>query len=163
MSSRHLKYHYMYLTTHIMTGKIYIGIRSTNDLPEDDPYMGSGAALRDIDPSLLRKTIITTFATRELAIMAEMLIVTEEFCLREDTLNMRTGGEVGFLVDKSSFFQGIAIAKAAGKYKGRPTGIERQPVIELLSQGVSMRNTAKQLGIHLSTVQRIKRECNFAA
>lgn len=158
MSSRHLQYHYLYLTTHIMTGKIYIGIRSTNDLPEEDPYMGSGAGISEIDPSLLRKTILATFPTRELAIMAEMLIVTEEFCLREDTLNRRTGGEKGWLVDKSVFFQGIEKAKAEGKYNGRPPSIERQPVIDLINQGVSLRKIAKQLDISLSTVQRINNE-----
>lgn len=158
MSNRQLKYHYMYLTTHILTGKIYIGIRSTNNIPEEDPYMGSGAALDEIDPKLLRKTILTVFATRELAIIAEMLIVTEEFCMREDTLNRRTGGERGWIVDKSVVFQGIERAKAEGKYKGRPSTIDKTAVMDLLNNGVSMRNTAKQLSIHLSTVQRVKKE-----
>ena len=156
MSSRHLKYHYMYLITHIMTGKIYIGIHSTNYLPEEDPYMGSGAGLKEIDPSLLRKTIITTFPNRELAIMTEMLVVTEDFCLREDTLNRRTGGERGWIVDKSAVMQGIAKAKLKGKFKGRKPTVDKEAILKLLAEGNSMRKVAAMTGTCLSTVTRAK-------
>jgi hypothetical protein len=153
----------MYLITHIMTGKIYIGIHSTNYLPEEDPYMGSGAGLKEIDPSLLRKTIITTFPNRELAIIAEMLIVTEDFCLREDTINRRTGGDKGWLVDKSVFFQGIARAKAQGRFRGRKPTVDKEEILKLLAEGNSMRKVAVMTKTSLSTVTRTKDEAKQAS
>ena len=54
--------------------------------------------------------------------------------------------------------EGIAIAKAKGKYKGRPKSISPAPILELLNGGLSMRKTADRLGISLSTVQRVKIE-----
>lgn len=52
--------------------------------------------------------------------------------------------------------EGIQKAKAKGLYKGRPQQINRDKVRELLESGVSIRKTASQLGIAVSTVQRIK-------
>lgn len=52
--------------------------------------------------------------------------------------------------------EGIAIAKAKGKYKGRPKAISPAPILELLNGGLSMRKTVERLGISLSTVQRVK-------
>ncbi|ABZ78313.1 Resolvase domain [Shewanella halifaxensis HAW-EB4] len=51
--------------------------------------------------------------------------------------------------------EGIEKAKAAGKYKGRPTNeLSHQRISELRSQGVSLRKIAKEIGVSLSTVQR---------
>lgn len=52
--------------------------------------------------------------------------------------------------------EGIAKAKDAGKYKGRRPSVDRQTVLRSLSDGLSIRATAKKLGIAASTVQRIK-------
>tara|TARA_R110002050_G_scaffold57423_2_gene128844 strand:+ start:6306 stop:6854 length:549 start_codon:yes stop_codon:yes gene_type:complete len=52
--------------------------------------------------------------------------------------------------------EGIQKAKEAGKYKGRPQEINRDKVAELLSGGLSIRKTAAQLGVSVSTVQRVK-------
>ena len=54
--------------------------------------------------------------------------------------------------------QGIAKAKAAGKYKGRPKSIDPVPIIEYLSKGISISKTAKLADCGPATVQRIKRE-----
>ena len=54
--------------------------------------------------------------------------------------------------------EGIAIAKAKGKCIGRPKTISRDAILTLLQQGASMRNAAKELGISLSTIQRVKIE-----
>lgn len=54
--------------------------------------------------------------------------------------------------------EGIAIAKAKGRYKGRPKTIARSAILTLLDDGVSMRKTAERLGVSLSTVQRVKME-----
>jgi len=54
--------------------------------------------------------------------------------------------------------EGIAIAKAKGRYKGRPKTIDRSEILTLLDDGLSMRKTAGKLGVSLSTVQRVKME-----
>jgi len=54
--------------------------------------------------------------------------------------------------------EGIAKAKLAGKYKGKPNTIERQPVWDLLDQGLSIRKVAKELRISPVSVQKIKFE-----
>ena len=57
--------------------------------------------------------------------------------------------------------EGIAKAKERGAYKGRPKTIDPEPIVQLLAQGVSMRKTAQQLGVSLSTVQRVKADSNL--
>ncbi|HEC73379.1 MAG TPA: recombinase family protein [Methylophaga aminisulfidivorans] len=57
--------------------------------------------------------------------------------------------------------EGIQKAKEAGKYKGRPQEIDREKVLELLAGGLSIRKTAAQLGISVSTIQRIKSGAYF--
>jgi DNA invertase Pin-like site-specific DNA recombinase len=54
--------------------------------------------------------------------------------------------------------EGIAKAKLAGKYKGKSNTIERQPVWDLLDQGLSIRKVAKELRISPVSVQKIKFE-----
>ena len=56
--------------------------------------------------------------------------------------------------------EGIAKAKAAGKYKGRaPTARRKAPEVHrLLSDGLTEAAVAEQLGISRSSVQRIKRK-----
>jgi len=34
--------YYIYLTTNLISGKQYVGERSTNKIPEEDKYIGSG-------------------------------------------------------------------------------------------------------------------------
>lgn len=60
--------------------------------------------------------------------------------------------------------EGIAKAKAAGKYKGRaPTARAKQPQIaELSEQGVSLSEIARRLGIGKASVHRILKSGNDA-
>ena len=53
---------------------------------------------------------------------------------------------------------GIAKAKAAGKYKGRPNSIDRDAVMAQLKANVSPSKVAKNLSISRSAVYRIKDE-----
>ncbi|NOI73126.1 resolvase [Vibrio owensii] len=54
--------------------------------------------------------------------------------------------------------EGIAKAKLAGVYKGRKANKERNSRIEvLLSEGMSIRKIANEVGCNPSTVQRVKR------
>jgi DNA invertase Pin-like site-specific DNA recombinase len=54
--------------------------------------------------------------------------------------------------------EGIAKAKLAGKYKGKPNTINRQSVWDLLDQELSIRKVAVELGISPVSVQKIKFE-----
>ena len=55
--------------------------------------------------------------------------------------------------------QGIAKAKDAGKYKGRPIdSTKRRRVLMALSNGASIREAAEIVGVSPTTVQRAKRE-----
>ena len=54
--------------------------------------------------------------------------------------------------------EGIAVAKAAGKYKGRPKRIDNHEIRRILAEGNSISKTANLLGVSMSSVQRAKRE-----
>ena len=44
MARKEKKYHFIYKTTNLLSGKYYIGMHSTDNL--DDGYLGSGRRLR---------------------------------------------------------------------------------------------------------------------
>lgn len=50
--------------------------------------------------------------------------------------------------------EGIAIAKAEGKYKGKAKKINDDEIRRMVAEGLSYRKTADELDISLSTVQR---------
>ena len=50
--------------------------------------------------------------------------------------------------------EGIAKAKAEGKYKGRPATVDKEAIVKAKLEGKSFRNVAKEFGVSLSTVQR---------
>lgn len=52
--------------------------------------------------------------------------------------------------------EGIAKAKERGAYKGRPRMIDGRKIQKLLQCGYSIRETAKQMKVSISTVQRYK-------
>jgi hypothetical protein len=88
----------IYKITNKLDGKIYIGKHQTKDL--NDGYMGSGKILR----YAIHKHGIENF-TKEILFQfddeadmnaKETELVTEEFCLREDTYNLCVGGKGGF-------------------------------------------------------------------
>ena len=58
--------------------------------------------------------------------------------------------------------EGIAVTHAAGKYIGRTRSIYSGEFISLLDSGLSLRRTAKELGISLSSVVRAKAEVQAA-
>jgi hypothetical protein len=88
----------IYKITNKIDGKIYIGKHQTKDL--DDGYMGSGKILRRAqDKHGLEnfvKEILYVYDTEDKMNAKEKELVTEEFCLREDTYNLCVGGLGGF-------------------------------------------------------------------
>ena len=91
--------HYIiYKTTNKINGKIYIGKHQTKDL--NDRYMGSGKHFRHAIAKYgienFTKEILFQFDSEDEMNSKEAELVTEEFCLREDTYNICVGGKGGF-------------------------------------------------------------------
>ena len=91
--------HYIiYQITCKTTSKIYIGKHQTKDV--NDGYMGSGKDLGHAKKMYglgnFTKQILHIFKTEEEMNLMEAELVTEEFCLREDTFNICPGGKGGW-------------------------------------------------------------------
>ena len=91
-------FYYLYQITNKVNGKIYVGVHKTRNL--DDGYMGSGRIIRSAIQkhglSNFSKVILETFENAEAMYAREKEVVNEEFLLREDTYNLRRGGNGGF-------------------------------------------------------------------
>jgi group I intron endonuclease len=91
-------YYTIYKTTNQINGTIYVGYHSTEDLA--DSYLGSGKILNQaIEKNGVEnfvKEILYVFPSREEALQKEREIVNEEFVQREDTYNVKLGGEGGW-------------------------------------------------------------------
>lgn len=88
----------MYQITNKSNGKIYIGKHQTKDF--NDGYMGSGKHLRRAIEKYgienFTKEILFQFDNEADMNAKEAELVTEEFCLREDTYNLCPGGQGGW-------------------------------------------------------------------
>jgi len=88
----------VYQIINTLNDKIYIGKHQTKDL--NDGYMGSGKHLRRaIDKYGIKnfsKEILFQFDNEADMNAKEAELVTEEFCLREDTYNLCPGGKGGW-------------------------------------------------------------------
>jgi hypothetical protein len=91
-------YYTVYLVTNRINGKCYVGKHQTLDLNDD--YMGSGKLLKRAQEKYgienFEKQILYVFKTEQEMNAKEAELVTEEFCLREDTYNICAGGNGGF-------------------------------------------------------------------
>ena len=88
----------IYQITNLIDGKIYIGKHQTKDL--NDGYMGSGKQLKRAQAKHgienFKKEILFQFDNEADMNAKEAELVTEEFCLREDTYNLCPGGKGGW-------------------------------------------------------------------
>lgn len=112
----------IYKTTNKLNEKIYIGKHQTKDLNDD--YIGSGKRLRNSINKYgienFEKEILFVFDTEDEMNSKEKELVTEEFCLREDTYNLCPGGKGGWGYLNSNGlsinqFENREIAKKAAK------------------------------------------------
>lgn len=92
------KYFFVYKTTHIPTGKFYIGKHSTADL--SDGYMGSGIALskaiRKYGKESFKMEILTFCESKEELSILEGRLVTQELVDDPMCYNLKLGGEGGW-------------------------------------------------------------------
>lgn len=88
------KYNCVYMITNNVTGMMYIGCHSTDNL--NDYYMGSGKNIKQDLKKYGRynftKEILATFDTCEEARNLEKKLVNRVWCNRTDTYNNMTGG-----------------------------------------------------------------------
>lgn len=88
----------IYKITNLLDEKIYIGKHQTKDL--NDHYMGSGKHLKRAQVKHgienFKKEILFQFDNENEMNAKEAELVTEEFCLREDTYNLCPGGKGGW-------------------------------------------------------------------
>jgi hypothetical protein len=105
------KYNFVYKTTNLVNGKVYIGVHSTNNL--EDGYIGCGiyrnsdainkakktrfygfaSAVTRYGYDNFKTTILKFFKTKEEAYIYESKIVTEKFINSDKTYNIKIGGE----------------------------------------------------------------------
>jgi hypothetical protein len=100
------KHHIVYCTTHLPTGRYYIGIHSTVDL--HDGYRGSGKLIRRLlraHPAVeFHFKIIANFLTRKEASDLEAMLVQPfvvDKALFPNVLNLRTGGDNDYVLTPS--------------------------------------------------------------
>ena len=115
---------YIYKTTFLPTGQIYIGYHGSTNI-EQDKYIGSGLVMTHLKRKYGRehfhREILFSFDTEEEAQKSEKEIVNEEFIKRKDVLNVSVGGQGGGGVARClTHEQRKANAKkAAEKLRGR--------------------------------------------
>lgn len=105
MARKEKKYHFIYKTTNMLSGKYYIGMHSTNDL--DDGYLGSGTRLRySINKhgkeNFIRE-ILEFCKTREELKNKEVEIVNLNEIAKINCINLKVGGYGGFSSEEHMF------------------------------------------------------------
>lgn len=90
-------YHFIYKTTNLINGKIYIGAHSTDNI--NDSYLGSGVllhrAIKKYGRENFQREIIHFCENSEELYQLEREIVNEEFIVRDDVYNVTLGGGGG--------------------------------------------------------------------
>ncbi|YP_010843951.1 SegH [Salmonella phage KM16] len=132
------KYYIVYKITNIINSKEYIGAHSTDNI--NDGYMGSGkliqAALLKYGRKNFYKEILHVFDNERQMYNKEAELVTEEYCSKENTYNIKPGGKGGTAYEqtlehrrknslankgkKRTAETKIAISNALKKYKRTP-------------------------------------------
>lgn len=114
MARKEKKYHFIYKTTNVLSGKYYIGMHSTDDL--EDGYLGSGTRLRySINKhgkeNFIRE-ILEYCETRELLKQRETEIVNLDEIGKNQCINLKVGGYGGFRDEEHMVKCQLAGAKA---------------------------------------------------
>ena len=103
-------YYLIYKITNIDSGKFYIGKHITDD--KNDSYMGSGKYLKYAQEchgmDRFKKEILFECSSYEEMNQKEAEIVNQEFIDRDDTYNIKLGGDGGWeYINKSNKNNGL--------------------------------------------------------
>jgi len=97
------KYHFIYKTTNLLSGRYYIGMHSTDNL--EDGYLGSGTYLkRSINKHGKENhsiEILEFLNSREELVAREREIVSLQEIAKKECMNLKVGGEGGFTVEQA--------------------------------------------------------------
>jgi len=97
MARKEKRYHFIYKTTNLLTGRYYIGMHSTDDL--NDGYMGSGKRLRysvnKYGKENHKVEVLEFFKSRDELKKREKEVVTFNEIAKEDCMNLKPGGTGG--------------------------------------------------------------------
>ena len=98
MSTKERKYHFIYKTTNVLTGRYYYGMHSTDDL--DDGYLGSGKRLRysirKYGEENHKREIIEYCKNKKELNQKEMEVVNLDEIAKEKCMNIMIGGQGGY-------------------------------------------------------------------
>lgn len=98
MVRKEKKYHFIYKTTNILSGRYYIGMHSTDDL--EDGYLGSGnrlrLAVRKHGKENFKREILEFCENREKLTLREKDIVNLDELSKKECMNLKVGGEGGW-------------------------------------------------------------------
>ena len=98
MARKEKKYHFIYKTTNLLSGKYYIGMHSTDDL--EDGYLGSGnrlrLAIRKHGKENFKREILEFCETRNELKKRESEIVNLDEVAKKECMNLKVGGEGGW-------------------------------------------------------------------
>ena len=103
------KYHFIYKTTNLLSGRYYIGMHSTNDL--NDGYLGSGTLLRRSINKHGKENhsieILEFVNSREQLAAREKEIVSLQEVAKKECMNLKIGGSGGLSSEehKQSFIK----------------------------------------------------------
>lgn len=92
------KHYLIYQVTNLLNNKIYVGKHETFNI--EDRYFGSGkiitAAIKKHGIENFEFKILIDLKNEEEMNLLEKLVVTEEFCRRDDVYNIKVGGDGGW-------------------------------------------------------------------
>ena len=112
------KYHFIYKTTNLLSGRYYIGMHSTDDL--NDGYLGSGTLLRRALNKYGKENFKIEFLefvnSREELAAREKEIVSLQEIAKKECMNLKVGGEGGYSSDKHVENRQRARAEGHRKY-----------------------------------------------
>ena len=129
------KYHFIYKTTNLLSGRYYIGMHSTDDL--NDGYLGSGTYLkRSINKHGKENHSIEILefvnSRKELAAREKEIVSLQEIA-KKKCMNLKVGGEGGF--SKEDWEKGQKVVSALLKERWKDPEY-REKMIRVRQEGV---------------------------
>lgn len=139
------KYHFIYKTTNLISGKYYIGMHSTNDL--NDGYLGSGTYIRRSINKHGKENhsieILEFINSREELIAREREIVSLQEIAKKECMNLKVGGQGGFVSREACIKGGKVLGnlhrercKNDAEYLKKRVEISKQTVTRQLEKGL---------------------------